>query len=198
MEVGQMDEMDQPQQTPGTGTGPVTIDDVQAALDDLDDTDPRHTNAAAIRRIIGRGSLSTIQKHLAALRDIREARERFDGVSATYEDVIAPLAPEGIMRGIWEAAFMAAMATVQDRLIREQEKAAELEVIRQAQVKELEDMAELVDKVEEDRDWAKSEAKAAREAQAKAEAERDDALRLRDQIAALMAKIDAITPTPAS
>jgi len=190
-----MDEMDQPRQTPSTGTaGPVTIDEVQAALDDLDDTDPRNTNAAVIRRIIGRGSLSTIQKHLAVLRDVREARERFDGVSATYEDVIAPLAPEGIMRGIWEAAFMAAMATVQDRLIREQEKAAELEVIRQAQAKELETMAELVDKVEEDLDWAKSEARAAREAQARAEAERDEALKLREQIAALMAKIDAMQP----
>jgi len=176
------------------GKKAIQLDDVKAALGD---TDPRHTNAAAIRRTIGRGSLSTIQKYLEVLRDMREAGELgLDGVlrEGNYEDVIAPAAPEGIMRGIWESAYMAAIATVQDRLIRAQERAAELDNARQAQIKEIEAITELADQIQADLDAALGEAKAARDAQAKAEAERDEALKLREQIAALMAKIDAMQP----
>ena len=46
-------------------TGPVTFDDVRQALGDQD---PAGTNAGALRKLLGRGSLSTIQKHLDALR----------------------------------------------------------------------------------------------------------------------------------
>jgi vacuolar-type H+-ATPase subunit I/STV1 len=181
--------MDEQQQTPSTGTtGPITIEDVREAIGE---TDPHQTNAGTIRRTLGRGSLSTIQKHLEALR--RQQRAAEAGV-ADQDDVIAPEAPNGLMRGLWEAAYGLALATVQNRLIAAQERAAELEGIRQAQCEEIEAMAELVDQAEAERDQIRAEAKAAREAQAKAEAERDDALKLRDQIASLMAKIDAITP----
>ena len=48
-----------------TNLGPVTLDDVRAALGG---TDPSSTNAGALRRQLGRGSLSTIQKHLDTIR----------------------------------------------------------------------------------------------------------------------------------
>jgi hypothetical protein len=165
--------------------GPVTIDDVAEALGDAD---PNRTNAAAIRRTLGRGSLSTIQKYLEALR--RERRDADAGI-AEQEDIEAPEAPKSV-RGLWEAAYSMALATVQDRLIRAQGRIADLESIQQGQREEIEVMAELVDQVESERNAARAEAVAAREAQARAEVERDAAMRLRDQIAALMAKIDAM------
>ena len=180
----QMDE--QKEQTPSPSTGPVTIEDVREAIGD---TDPHRTNAGTIRQRIGRGSLSTIQRHLETLRRQQSAEQ---GYEAAQDEIVAPEAPKGLLRGLWEAAYGLALATVQNGLIAAQERAAELEGIRQAQCEEIEAMAELVDKAEAERDEARAEAKAAREAQAKAEAERDDALRLRDQIAALMAKIDAM------
>jgi hypothetical protein len=170
----------------------VTLDEVRQAIGD---TDPHNTNAAAVRRAIGRGSLSTIQKHLDALRQERMALGASDqGDTAALE---APEAPHEVMRGLWGAAYGLALARVQNRLIAAQERLAELEQIRQAQGQEIEALTELVDEAEAARDQARDEAKEARQAQAKAEAERDEALRLRDQIAALMAKIDALQP-PAS
>jgi hypothetical protein len=167
----------------------VTLEDVREAIGD---TDPHRTNAGAIRRALGRGSLSTIQKHLDALR-----RERMAAVEASDQGdtaVEAPEAPHEVMRGLWGAAYGLALARVQNRLIAAQERLAELEQIRQAQGQEIEALTELVDEAEAARDQAESEAQAARQAQARAEAERDDALRLRDQIAALMSKIDALQP----
>jgi hypothetical protein len=176
-----MEEIEQP-------TGPVTLEDVREAIGD---TDPHRTNAATIRLTLGRGSLSTIQRHLETLRRQQSAGQ---GHEAAQDEIMAPEAPKGLLRGLWEAAYGLALATVQNRLIAAQERAAELEGIRQAQCEEIEAMAERVDQAEADRDLARSEAMEARQAQAKAEAERDDALKLRDQIASLMAKIDAITP----
>jgi chromosome segregation ATPase len=167
----------------------VTLDEVRQAIGD---TDPHNTNAAAIRRVLGRGSLSTIQRHLDALRqEHRAAIEASEGDTAALE---APEAPREIMRGLWGAAYGLALSSVQSKLIAAQERVAELEERRRAQSLEIEALTELVDQVEEARDQARDEAQAARQAQAKAEAERDDALRLRDQIAALMSKIDALQP----
>jgi len=171
-------------------TGPVTIEDVREAIGD---TDPHQTNAGTIRQIIGRGSLSTIQKHLEALR----RQQRLEaGDDTTHGEIVAPEAPKGLLRGIWESAYGLALATVQDKLIVAQERIADLEGIRQVQIDEIEAMAELVDQIEADRDHARSEAMEARQAQARVEAERDEALKLRDQIAALMAKIDAMQGQP--
>jgi chromosome segregation ATPase len=170
-------------------TGAVTLEDVRAAVGD---TDPHNTNAGAVRRVIGRGSLSTIQKHLDALR-----RERMAAVEASEGDTAAleaPEAPREIMRGLWGSAYGLALASVQSKLIAAQERVAALEQIRQAQGQEIEALTELVDQAELARDQAASEAQAARQAQARAEAERDEALRLHTQIAELMAKLDALQP----
>jgi hypothetical protein len=178
------------QQTPSTGnTGPVTIEDVREALGE---TDPRHINASTVRQIIGRGSLSTIQKHLYTLR------QRTGEAGDASQNIEAPEAPEApnALRVMWEAAYGLALASVQDRLIRAHERIAHLESVNQAQCEEIEAMAELVDQTKADCDLARSEAMEARQAQAKAEAERDEALKLRDRVDALMAMIQSMAMTP--
>jgi chromosome segregation ATPase len=168
----------------------VTLEDVRGAVGD---TDPHKTNAAAIRRALGRGSLSTIQKHLDALR--RESMAAIEASEGDTDAVEAPEAPNDIVRGmhgLWGAAYGLALATVQGKLIAAQERVAQLEEIRRAHAEEIEALTELVDQAELARDQAASEAQAARQAQAQAQAERDDALRLHTQIAELMSKIDAL------
>ena len=87
-------------------TGPVTFDDVRAALGDQD---PTGTNAGAVRRIIGRGSLSTIQKHLDTLRAqaVQPAAEAPGKV---------PDAPQDLIQGVWAQAWATAQALVQTAL----------------------------------------------------------------------------------
>lgn len=81
-------------------TGPVTLDDVRAALGD---TAPTATNAGALRRALGRGSLSTIQKHLDALRA--------EGAAQALEVAgAAPDVPKDLMGALWAHAWSAAQA----------------------------------------------------------------------------------------
>ncbi len=83
-----------------TPAGPVTIDDVRAALGN---TNPNNTNAGAIRKLLGRGSLSTIQKHLDALR--------IEGAAQSLEvGGAAPDAPKDLMSALWAHAWAAAQA----------------------------------------------------------------------------------------
>ena len=78
----------------------VTIDDVRAALGD---TDPNTTNASAVRKLLGRGSLSTIQKHLDAIRA--------DGMAHALEvGGAAPDAPKDLISALWTHAWTAAQA----------------------------------------------------------------------------------------
>lgn len=88
--------------TPPTApaAGPVNLDDVRAALGD---TDPNSTNAGAVRRLLGRGSLSTIQKHLDALR-ADGAAQALDVAGA------APDAPKDLIAALWTHAWTAAQA----------------------------------------------------------------------------------------
>jgi hypothetical protein len=81
-------------------TGPVTLDDVRAALAD---TDPSTTNASALRKLIGRGSLSTIQRHLDTIRA--------EGVQQPLEvGSTAPDAPRDLIAAVWSHAWTAAQA----------------------------------------------------------------------------------------
>ena len=80
--------------------GPVTLDDVRAALAD---TDANDTNAGAVRRTLGRGSLSTIQKHLDSIRKA--------GMAQALEVVgVAPDAPKDLIAAVWSSAWAAAQA----------------------------------------------------------------------------------------
>lgn len=87
-------------------TGPVTFDDVRAALGEQD---PASTNAGALRKLLGRGSLSTIQKHLDALR--AQAVQ-----PAAEVDGEAPKAPAELVQSLWAQAWAQAQALVQTAL----------------------------------------------------------------------------------
>lgn len=96
--------------------GAVTIDDVRAALGD---TDPNATNAGALRRILGRGSLSTIQKHLDAIRAEGAAQALEVGGGA-------PDAPKDLMSALWSHAWAAAQARTAGALAASQQQAQAL------------------------------------------------------------------------
>ncbi len=97
-------------------TGPVTFDDVRQALGDQD---PASTNAGALRKLLGRGSLSTIQKHLDTLRTqaVQPAVEAPGKV---------PDAPQGLIQVVWAQAWATAQALVQTALATAQAKAEAL------------------------------------------------------------------------
>ena len=99
-------------------TGPVTFDDVRQALGDQD---PAQTNAGALRKLLGRGSLSTIQKHLDALRAqaVQPAAEPEGEV---------PKAPNDLIQGVWAHAWAVAQALVQTALASAQARAEGLAV----------------------------------------------------------------------
>ena len=91
---------------PVTTTGPITIDDVRAALAD---TDPASTNAGALRRIIGRGSNATVQNHLNTIRaELLPVAPVAPGA--------APAAPTEALAAIWSAAYAAAQVLTLGRL----------------------------------------------------------------------------------
>ena len=97
-------------------TGPVGFEDVRAALGDID---PAQTNAGALRRILGRGSLSTIQKHLDTLRT--------QAVQPAVQEVgEVPKPPQDLIQGVWAHAWAAAQALVQTALAAAQTKAEAL------------------------------------------------------------------------
>ena len=86
--------------------GPVTFDDVKAALGEQD---PAKTNAGALRKLLGRGSLSTIQKHLDSLR--------FAAVELVFEEAgEAPGAPKELVQSLWAVAWSQAQAQVNGAL----------------------------------------------------------------------------------
>ena len=87
-------------------TGPVTFEDVRDALGEVD---PAQTNAGALRRTLGRGSLSTIQKHLDALR--AQAVQ-----PAAPEAGEVPKPPSDLLQGLWAMAWGHAQAMVQTAL----------------------------------------------------------------------------------
>lgn len=97
------------------GTGPVTLDDVRSALAG---TDPHSTNAGALRRVLGRGSLSTIQKHLDTIRA--------EGLAPALELAgAAPAAPSDLVAAVWSAAWAAAQARTLGTLAQAQAQVAQ-------------------------------------------------------------------------
>ena len=98
-----------------TTTGPVTIEDTRAALGE---TDPSSTNAGALRRILGRGSLSTLQKHLDTIR-AESAAPALELAGA------APEAPKDLVAVVWSAAWAAAQARTLGALAQAQALAAQ-------------------------------------------------------------------------
>lgn len=81
-------------------SGPISLADVRQALAD---TDPSDTNAGTLRKIMGRGSYATIQKHLDAIRQERAPvvpvapgttpAPPADGLETTLESLSLVLSP---------------------------------------------------------------------------------------------------------
>ena len=84
-------------------SGRLSREDVRSAVEASGD-DPFGTNAARLREVLGRGSLSTIQKHLQALRE-----ERQPNAPALEEGV--PEVPEGLAQALWAAAWAEARSS---------------------------------------------------------------------------------------
>ena len=99
-------------------TGPITIDDVKAAIGDAD---PSSTNASKLRATLGRGSQSTIQKHLDSIR-LELVAPVLDMTGA------APDAPKELIQSMWTAAWTAAQARTAGALA-----LAQAQVAQQAQ-----------------------------------------------------------------
>ena len=95
-------------ETTTTPTGPITIDDVRQALADFR-LNPSSTNAGAIRKIIGRGSYATVQKHLDTIRaELAPVVPVAPGAT--------PAAPADAVAAIWGAAWAQAQALTLGRL----------------------------------------------------------------------------------
>ena len=140
--------------TTTTTTGPITHADVRAALGD---TDPSSTNAAKLQKIIGRGSLATVQKHLDAIRaELVPAAPVAPGA--------APAAPADTIAAIWGAAWAQAQVLTLGRL---ETVTAERDAARALAVTREQDVAALageVDTLTETTADAKAAAAAAKEA----------------------------------
>jgi hypothetical protein len=89
--------------------GNLTFDDVAQALGE---TDPHSTNAAKLRAILGRGGLTTIQKHLDKIRADQAA------ALVSVEETKVPTMPTmpDSVAAMWGAAYGVAMATVRARM----------------------------------------------------------------------------------
>ena len=119
-----------------TTTGPITLADVRNALGG---TNPSQTNAGPLRKIMGRGSMATIQKHLDAIR-----AERAAVVPEAQSQV--PAAPAEAVAVIWGAAWAQAQVTTLARLesLTAERDAAQALVITQGL-----DIASLTDEVDD-------------------------------------------------
>lgn len=89
-----------------TNVGPVTFDNVRDALGNQN---PDSTNAGALRRALGRGSLSTIQKHLDTLR-VQAAQP------AVVVEGEVPQAPPELVQSLWAHAWVQAQEMVKTAL----------------------------------------------------------------------------------
>lgn len=92
--------------TPTPNKAPITKEDVLQALGD---TDPNKTNASSLLRLIGRGSQTTIQKHLDAIR-----AERAPALPVASGSI--PAAPSEVLTALWNAAWLYAQVQTLGRL----------------------------------------------------------------------------------
>lgn len=94
---------------------PVTADDVKAAIGS------GATNAAQIRAAIGRGSFTTIQKHIQTLRSEAAAQQQ------QQKPGEMPSPPSDLISSLWSFTWNAAQAQTADSLARALLRVRELE-----------------------------------------------------------------------
>ena len=163
-------------QDPGARTedGPISFADVLACVptDETGVLQADATNAGAIRGQLGRGSTTTVQRHLDAIRAELAAADVPPPAGA------APQAPADAMAAIWAAAWSAAQ---RDTLARLDRITAERDAARHR-----------VGVLTADRDSAAAEADEQRELAARAAAACDDAtMMLADRETELEAKLES-------
>ena len=95
-------------------TTPVTLDEVRAQLDQ------GLTNAAQIRKALGRGSYSTIQKHINALRSTEQQ-------SVSNDSETPPAPPNDLISSIWSHAWATAQARTAQALAESMVRVRQLE-----------------------------------------------------------------------
>lgn len=164
-------------------SGRLSREDVRSAVEASGD-DPFGTNAARLRELLGRGSLSTIQKHLQALRE-----ERQPSTPALEEGV--PEVPEGLAQSLWAAAWSEASHRQSVELLKALGKVEELRERLEVALQDIEDLTEEMDQLREE---AESATKNAEESQKKLETERTAMTGEREALNRLMAQVQAMLP----
>jgi hypothetical protein len=139
--------------------GPVTLDDVRAALGDIA---PGETNANKLRAVIGRGSFATIQKHIETLR-----AQRIAAAQPVAEQSI-PKPPQDAVEMLWAAAWGAAQTKTLARLEGLSAERDGLLMQSQSQAADIASLAEQLDTLESS---FQSQAAALKVAQESAEAQ---------------------------
>jgi len=91
--------------------GPLTLEDVRVAVQEIADSDSSKTNASAIRKHLKRGSNSTIQKLLDGLRTARQS----EITKELHTDL--PEMPLAEMQALWITAALAAKQNSYARLV---------------------------------------------------------------------------------
>ena len=156
-----------------TNSGPITIDDVRAALSAVGG-DPFSTNAGALQKSIGRGSNATVQKYLEQIR--AEVRPPI-----AIEPGTIPKAPSEAIDAMWAAAWSAAQVHTLSRLEKVTSEREQLTVTLAQITQDLAGQGRVIDELTSSAAAAASDAAAAL---VKVQAERE-------QLAADLAKAQA-------
>lgn len=164
-------------------SGRISREDVRSALESAGG-DPFGTNAARLREVLGRGSLSTIQKHLQALRE-----ERQPSAPAPEEGV--PEVPEGLAQSLWAAAWAEASKRHSAELLKALGKVNELRERLEVALQDIDALTEEMDRLREE---AESATKMAKESQGQLETERAAMAGEREALNRLMAQVQAMLP----
>ena len=144
------------EQQNSASSGPVTIDDVRAALGE---TSPFDSNASKIRIELKRGSNATIQKHLDTLRAQLVAAAQPPG------ELSVPKAPAEAIDMLWAAAWGAAQTKTLGRL---EALSAERDGLLATTVAQAADVAALTEQLDTLESQAHAHATALAQAQAAA------------------------------
>lgn len=107
----------------------ITFDDVRNAVGEQN---LYSTNAGKIRAELGRGSASTVQKHLDTLRaELQKQQE-----APAQEALPLPPAPQDVLAGIWLSAFEAARGRVSQHIASLSDRVAVAAVTMSAQTQD--------------------------------------------------------------
>jgi DNA repair exonuclease SbcCD ATPase subunit len=169
------------------GQGRITADDVRAAVESLGG-DPSRVNAQQVRGVIGRGSLSTIQRHLVAMRQQPEQQQ------AATTTIPAPPPPAELIQGLWAAAWAAADAHAARLIAGALARIDELESQLRASADDAAALAEAVDRLETDLTAAREELEDARSRASAADEEKRQAEAERQALAGVLEQLRSLIP----